>query len=97
MVTDRGLCGFGVVRNNVQEGIIWIRGEQRSADTLIERLVVRNYRSVSDVTLRHLANSAPNLRYLDVTGTSVTSHGIKRFKAARPNCKVVSGRLDDEI
>lgn len=90
LLSDRGICGFGHSRSNVQEGIIWIRAEARPADTLIERLVVRNYRTITDVTLRHLASCAPNLQYLDVTGTSVTTHGIRQFKAAKPNCIVVS-------
>lgn len=89
-VTDRGICSFGITRNNVNERIIWIRVESRPADTLIERLTIRHYRSVTDVALRHLTLSAPNLRYLDVTGTTVTRAGIRSFKAAKPDCVVVS-------
>lgn len=90
LISDRGLCSFGMPRHNVQEGIVWIRAELRSADTLIERITVRNYRSITDVTLRHLATCAPNLQYLDVTGTSVTRNGINQFQAAKPNCVLVS-------
>lgn len=89
LISDRGLCSFGMPRNNVQEGIVWIRAEQRPADTLLERITVRNYRAITDVTLRHLASCAPNLRYLDVTGTSVTASGISQFSAAKPNCEVI--------
>lgn len=90
LVSDRGICGFGLARNNVQEGIVWIRSELRPLDTLIERLTLRHYRSISDITLRHLAASAPNLRYLDVTGTSITQNGLRKFKASKPNCVVIS-------
>ena len=76
--------------NNVQEGVVWIRAEVRPAESPLERLVVRNYRGVTDVTLNHLVNSVPHLEYLDVTGTSVTHLGIQRFKTARPGCTVVS-------
>lgn len=89
LISDRGLCSFGMPRSNVQEGIVWIRAEMRPANTLLERIVVRNYRAITDVTLRHLASCAPKLQYLDVTGTSVTANGISQFIAAKPNCEVV--------
>lgn len=89
LISDRGLCSFGNPRNNVQEGIVWIRAEMRPADTLLERITVRYYRSITDVSLRHLASCAPNLRYLDVTGTSVTANGVAQFIAAKPQCEVI--------
>lgn len=89
LISDRGLCSFGMPRNNVQEGIVWIRAEMRPADTPLERITVRNYRAITDVTLRHLASCAPNLQYLDVTGTSVTASGIRQFMDGKPNCEVV--------
>lgn len=93
-ISDRGLCSFGMPRRNVQEGIVWIRAELRPADTLLERITVRNYRSVTDVSLRHLAICAPNLQYLDVTGTSVTRKGINIFLASKPDCHVVSDLIN---
>lgn len=89
LISDRGMCSFGMPRNNVQEGIVWIRAELRPADTPLERITVRNYRAITDVTLRHLASCAPNLQYLDVTGTSVTAAGIGQFIAAKPQCQVI--------
>lgn len=89
-ISDRGLCSFGIPRRIVQEDIVWIRAEVRPPDTLLERITVRNYRSVTDVTLRHLTFCAPNLQYLDVTGTSVTREGIDTFLASKPQCHVVS-------
>lgn len=93
-ITDRGMCSFGMPRRNVQENIIWIRAELRPPDTLLERITVRNYLDVTDVTLRHLALCAPNLRYLDVTGTSVTLKGINTFLKEKPDCQIVSELLD---
>lgn len=93
-ITDRGMCSFGMPRRNVQEGIIWIRAELRPPDTLLERITVRNYSDVTDVTLRHLSLCAPNLRYLDVTGTSVTRRGITTFQKEKPECQVISEFLD---
>lgn len=93
-ITDRGMCSFGMPRRNVQEGIIWIRAELRPPDTLLERITVRNYIDVTDVTLRHLALCAPNLRYLDVTGTSVTKKGIATFLKDKPDCQVISELID---
>lgn len=84
----------GMPRRNVQEGIVWIRADPRPADTLLERITVRNYRSVTDVTLRHLALCAPNLQYLDVTGTSITRKGIDTFLESRPDCQIISELLD---
>lgn len=91
-ISDRGICSFGTPRENVNEGIIWIRADAlaRPADTFIERLTIRHYSSITDVTLRHLSLCAPNLQYLDVTGTSVTEAGIKEFINSKPNCVVIS-------
>lgn len=90
LISDRGLCSFGMQRNNnAAEGMVWIRAEIRPPDTLLERITVRNYRSITDVTLRHLASCAPNLQYLDVTGTSVTASGVKLFMASKPQCEIV--------
>lgn len=77
-------------RRNVQDGIVWIRAEMRPVDTLLERITVRNYRSVTDITLRHLVQCAPNLQYLDVTGTSITIRGIQAFLKCKPDVQVVS-------
>lgn len=90
LISDRGIQCFGLPKNNHHDGIIWIRAEMRSPDTLLEKIVIRHYKLVTDISLRHLANSAPNLKLLDVTGTSVTVDGVATFKAAKPNCVVLS-------
>ena len=90
LVSDRGICSFGLPRNNVQDGVVWIRAEARAPDTLIEKLVVRHYRLITDVSLRHLVGCSPRLKLLDVTGTSVTAEGVRIFKREKPNCTVLS-------
>lgn len=92
-ITDRGICSFGQARSNLQANVVWIRAEARSPDTLIEHLEVRGYRGVTDTTLLHLAECSPNLRLLDVRGTSVTATGVRNFSSIKPNCRVVSDVL----
>lgn len=96
LVSDRGISCFGQspVHN---QGVVWIRAERREQDTLIERLTVRYYKLVSDVSLRHLALCAPKLKYLDITGTSCTVAGIRVFKTNKPNCEVITDKDMSEI
>lgn len=90
LISDRGICSFGLARNNVQNGLIWIRAEYRSPDTLLEKITVKNYRLVTDTALKHLVSCSPNLNMLDVTGTSVTREGVMVFKSKKTNCVVLS-------
>ncbi|XP_055676852.1 uncharacterized protein LOC129786074 [Lutzomyia longipalpis] len=92
-ITDRGICGFGLSRNPVLEGVVWIRAEWRNPNTYIERLVIRFYKFVTDATLRHLATCSPRLKYLDITGTGITPQGIDEFKFLKPECTVVAEHL----
>lgn len=96
-ITDRGICAFGQARSNPQANVVWIRAEARSPDTLLERLVVRGYRSITDTALLHLVDCSPNLVYLDVSGTSVTSQGVRNFSAVKPNCLVVTSLKDEPV
>jgi hypothetical protein len=64
LISDRGICSFGMSRNNIQQGVIWIRAEHRQPDTNLERLVVRFYKLVTDVSLRHLSTCAPKLKFV---------------------------------
>lgn len=86
----------GVPRRDVQDGIVWIRAEARPADTLLERITVRNYHTITDITLRHLAECAPNLRALDVSGTNVTAEGVRIFRQNMPLCEVIADDLLSE-
>jgi hypothetical protein len=62
LISDRGICSFGMSRNNIQQGVIWIRAEHRQPDTLLERIVVRHYILVTDISLRHLSTCSPKLK-----------------------------------
>lgn len=59
----------------------------------IERLVVRNYKEMTDHSLNSLAQKALFLKYLDVSGSGVTAEGIERFKTLRPNVTLVNDSL----
>lgn len=96
-ITDRGICGFGLSRNPVLDGVVWIRAEYRNPNTYIERLVIRFYTYVTNATLRHLATCSPRLKYLDVTGTGITPQGIEEFKLLKPECTVVAEYLPSQF
>ncbi|XP_058466680.1 uncharacterized protein LOC131439547 [Malaya genurostris] len=89
LVSDRGICAYGVSRQELG-GVAFIREYFRPNMTSLERLFVRNYKLVTDTSLDHLESAAPNLKLLDVTGTSVTAEGVRNFKLARPNCTILS-------
>ncbi|XP_053674463.1 uncharacterized protein LOC128724763 [Anopheles nili] len=88
LVSDRGICAYGVSRNELR-GVL-IGGPLHPNLTGLERLSVRNYKLVTDTSLDHLESAAPHLKLLDVTGTSVTMEGIRNFKLSRPGCIVLS-------
>lgn len=90
LISDRGICSFGVSPNNVMPNWIWIRAEAKNPNTSIERLVVRNYRQVTDTSLRHLKTCAPRLVYLDLSGTAVTKAAVEQFRLEKPECEVVA-------
>ncbi|XP_065087571.1 uncharacterized protein LOC135709230 isoform X1 [Ochlerotatus camptorhynchus] len=89
LVSDRGICAYGVSRHELG-GAAFIREYFRPNMTSLERLLVRNYKLVTDTSLDHLESAAPNLKLLDVTGTSVTAEGVRNFKLARPSCTILS-------
>lgn len=64
--------------------------ENRSPTTSLERIIVRDYKYVTDNSLQHLTSCAPHLKYLDVIGTDVTKAGIEKFKLEKPECHVIS-------
>ncbi|KAI8130923.1 hypothetical protein FF38_04983 [Lucilia cuprina] len=92
-ISDRGVCCFGRTRQPVQQGVIWIRFNNRPYENRFERFSVRDYKSVTDVSLQHLVQCSPHLIFLDVSGTSVTLEGLQRFKELKPECKVVAEHL----
>lgn len=92
-ISDRGVCCFGRTRQPVHHGVIWIRFNNRPSENRFERFSVRDYKYVTDVSLQHLVQCSPNLVFLDVSGTSVTLDGIKRFKELKPECKLVAEHI----
>ncbi|XP_037943502.1 inositol polyphosphate 1-phosphatase-like [Teleopsis dalmanni] len=94
-VHHRAMTCFGRARNPVEQGIIWIGGANRPRDTRFERLVIRNYSLVTDITLEHLVQCSPFLIHIDVSGTSVTIAGVRRFKQLKPDCEVVATHLPE--
>ncbi|XP_065371901.1 uncharacterized protein LOC135963839 [Calliphora vicina] len=92
-ISDRGVCCFGRTRQPVQQGVVWIRFNNRPFENSFERFSVRDYKSVTDVSLQHLVQCSPRLIFLDVSGTSVTLDGLQRFKDLKPECKVVAEHL----
>lgn len=89
-ISDRGLLGFGVPRDQLLNNMVFIRMQQRDPNIYIEKLVARNFKGVTDVTLRHLEYCAPRLTYLDITGTSIKKEAIESFKIIKPECKIIS-------
>lgn len=92
-ITDRGICCFGRPQRPVEQGTIWVRIVNRPNENQFERLSIRHYRLVTDITLQHLVQCSPNLRYLDLTGTSVTREGVQVFKNSKPDCQIVANHL----
>lgn len=90
LISDRGICSFGVSPNNVMPNWIWIRAEAKNPNTNIERMVLRNYRQVTDMSLQHLKTCAPKLVYLDVSGTSVTKEAVEQFRIEKVDCEVIA-------
>ncbi|XP_014213796.1 uncharacterized protein LOC106643254 [Copidosoma floridanum] len=97
-VSDRSLCTLGLCSNENNEEIINLREEvqlvQGRARTLtnpkLKKLVVRNYAGVTNQTLLHFTVNGRELKYLDVTGTSVTKEGLQNFKLQRPDVTIIS-------
>lgn len=92
LITDRAICGFGNSMINNELNLIRIQGEHAAeeCESLLERIVVRNYTSVSDRSLRHLARAIPHLKFLDVRGTTVTKQGVEKFMRDCPDCHIRS-------
>jgi hypothetical protein len=55
----------------------------------LHTLVVKNYKMITDASLTYLLK-LNSLRYLDVSGTSVTESGVLQFRLKRPDVEVIS-------
>ncbi|XP_016995505.3 uncharacterized protein [Drosophila takahashii] len=93
-VTDRAMYSFGRAPRPVQPDVVWIRNVNRSPDNRLERLSLRNYHLITNNTLEHLVQCSPNLVYIDVSGTSISLEGLRRFKSSKPECEVVANHLE---
>lgn len=89
-ISDRSICSFGVSAERPQ-GFIRIINDAIRLNTMnnLQKLVINNYKKVSDSSLDHLSQCAPHLVHLDVRGTGVTTAGIEKFKLRKPSCTVV--------
>ncbi|XP_017114532.1 uncharacterized protein LOC108137383 [Drosophila elegans] len=92
-VSDRAIYSFGRATRPVQPDVVWIRNVNRSPDNRLERLSLRNYHLITNHTLEHLVQCSPNLVYIDVSGTSITLSGLRRFQSSKPECEVVASHL----
>lgn len=90
-ISDRSICSFGNAPFH-PPGFIRIINDAIRLNTKnnLRKLVINNYKKVSDFSLDHLGQCAPFLVHLDVRGTGVTSDGLERFKLKNPKCIVVS-------
>ncbi|KAK6633961.1 hypothetical protein RUM44_004568 [Polyplax serrata] len=69
------------------------RGKVTCPRLKIEKLFVRNYKRMTDMSLHQLARDATFLKYLDVSGSGVTAGGIEKFRTLRPNVTLVNNSL----
>ncbi|XP_045782887.1 uncharacterized protein LOC123879288 isoform X2 [Maniola jurtina] len=58
-------------------------------------LSVTGYRNITDRSLVHLATAAPNLSFIDFSGTSVTENGAENFRSLRPDCDIVFSQFHE--
>lgn len=98
-LSDRAMLAFGVPRSNLIGNLVFLGNQQQQPDpnTYLEKIVLKNFRNITDTTLSHLETNAPRLVHLDVRGCSLISReAVERFKNVRATCQLVSN-FDIEI
>lgn len=98
-ISDRGMLAFGVPRSNLMGSLIYLGNQQPEIErnTYLERIVLRNFRNITDTTLSHLETNAPRLVFLDVRGCSqITRDAVERFKSARGTCQILTNYENEE-
>lgn len=97
-ISDRGMLSFGVPRSNLMGNLIYLRNQEPDRNTHLEKIVLRNFRNITDITLSHLETNAPKLVYLDVRGCSqITRDAAERFKIARGGtCQLLTSFENEE-
>lgn len=95
LISDVCTMAF-VLKEHESDGSGYVRivsPQAVSARPQLHTLVVKNYRKVTDKSLRCLLR-LNSLRYLDVSGTSVTQRGVLEFQLKRPDVEVISDYRD---
>ncbi|XP_067011948.1 uncharacterized protein [Anabrus simplex] len=99
LITDVGITSLGPWDMPGVENIRIVRLVAYEAPPVnsskLQHLVVRNFIGVGDTSLFYLARVS-SLRFLDITGTSVTRTGVHFFKNERPEVRVISD-FDDIV
>ncbi|CAG9806465.1 unnamed protein product [Chironomus riparius] len=98
-ISDRGMLAFGVPRSNLMGNLIFLGNQQAETErnTHLERIVLRNFRNITDTTLSHLETNAPRLLFLDVRGCSqITRDAVERFKLVRGSCQIMTNYENEE-
>lgn len=96
-ISDRGMLGFGIPRPNLMGNLVFIGNQPADPNTYLERIILRNFRNITDTTLSHFETNAPRLVYLDVRGCpQITREAVERFKAARAACELISNFDNEE-
>jgi hypothetical protein len=98
-ISDRGMLAFGVPRSNLMGNLIFLGNQQAEVErnTYLERIVLRNFRNITDTTLSHLETNAPRLNFLDVRGCSqITRDAVERFKLVRGSCQILTNYENEE-
>jgi internalin A len=96
-VTDSGFDAFATLTNlrclRLNGVLVTTSGLQKlNALARLERLDLQGCKRVKDDAVPVLA-AFPALRLLDLTGTGVTEKGINELHRARPELKILAGRL----
>ncbi|KAH0535387.1 uncharacterized protein LOC123267049 isoform X2 [Cotesia glomerata] len=103
-ITDRCICSIGSYQSpqlpqdtprDMPDMVIIEPRPRICSNPILQTLVVRNYPKVTDASLKHLAEHIHNLKYVDLTGTSITRQGVENFKCLRPNVKLISSISDE--
>jgi hypothetical protein len=90
-ISDLCIMSF-VLKDSETDGAGYVRiisPQLASTRPELHTLVVKNYKMITDASLTYLLK-LKSLRYLDVSGTSVTEVGVLQFKLKRPDVEVIS-------
>lgn len=91
-LSDRAMLAFGVPRSNLIGNLVFLGNNQPpDPNTYLEKIVLKNFRNITDTTLSHLETNAPRLVHLDVRGCSqISREAVERFKIVRGSCHLIS-------